>query len=642
MSLFASMKISTKIYAASVLGLAVVAGMLLTNSVTNMRIADAEAVVAREQTILAGIQEAQVAYMKMQTAARDVALSKSVAEMDAAYNAVDAAKLAGQQALQTPISIAVVPKALQDINDSLNVYGSAIRVIGDYVKSTEFGDLKDLAKVRAAATTPIRDALQTAVETSVQNARRFTGEAKDKLDATKQSANQLMLVFEISLLVILIGTSFMFRTVVVRPLRTLTEGMVRLSKGDTSIGSVRAVKNDEIGQMYQAFEVFRQNAIEKVTLEADAGRARVEAEQERRSVQQRAEAEAAGRLAEATAGLAGGLRRLASGNLSFRLTEAFSPDFEPLRLDFNKSVDQLNETLSLIASGIQTMDHGTREIASGANDLSKRTEQQAASLEETAAAVEQITSNVANSTKRTEEARNVAMQANDSASRSAQVVSDAEEAMRKIEESAQQISNIIGVIDEIAFQTNLLALNAGVEAARAGDAGKGFAVVAQEVRELAQRAAQAAKEIKGLIQNSSMQVESGVKLVRDTGEALKTIGGFIIEMNSHMESIATSAREQSTGLKEVNQAVNVMDQSTQQNAAMVEQATAASGSLAEEAVKLRELIAQFTLSGADLQVANMRQVSQTMATQLRNERPKLRQPAARKVAAAGGPGWEDF
>jgi len=167
--------------------------------------------------------------------------------------------------------------------------------------------------------------------------------------------------------------------------------------------------------------------------------------------------------------------------------------------------------------------------------------------------------------------------------------------MRRIEESSSQISNIIGVIDEIAFQTNLLALNAGVEAARAGDAGKGFAVVAQEVRELAQRSAKAAKEIKELIRNSSVEVEGGVKLVRATGDALKTIETYVVTINQHMDAIATSAREQSVGLAEVNTAVNQMDQVTQQNAAMVEETNAASATLANEASRLRDLIAQFVL-----------------------------------------------
>ncbi|MBY5454359.1 methyl-accepting chemotaxis protein, partial [Rhizobium leguminosarum] len=174
--------------------------------------------------------------------------------------------------------------------------------------------------------------------------------------------------------------------------------------------------------------------------------------------------------------------------------------------------------------------------------------------------------------------------------------------------------NIISVIDEIAFQTNLLALNAGVEAARAGEAGKGFAVVAQEVRELAQRSASAAKEIKGLIHNSSKEVEGGVKLVRDTGQALKTIGGFITQINHHMDSIATSAKEQSIGLSEVNLAVNQMDQTTQQNAAMVEQSTAASASLAQEAQKLRELVSQFRLNdAASGQSSALRSTAKVMA-----------------------------
>lgn len=305
------------------------------------------------------------------------------------------------------------------------------------------------------------------------------------------------------------------------------------------------------------------------------------------------------------------LNQLAEGRLDFRLEQPFATDFESLRKNFNDAVDKLGMALGSVAETTVRIDSGTREIAAGANDLSKRTEQQAASLEETAAALDEITANVNSSTKRTEEARGVASRANQSAVKSAEVVSHAEEAMRKIEDSSQQISNIIGVIDEIAFQTNLLALNAGVEAARAGEAGKGFAVVAQEVRELAQRSAQAAKEIKGLIQTSTSEVESGVKLVRDAGQALKTIGDFIIEINNHMEAIAASAKEQATGLAEVNSAVNSMDQTTQQNAAMVEQSNAASNALAGEAGRLRALIAQFSVGTA--QTSALRQVGRAMA-----------------------------
>jgi methyl-accepting chemotaxis protein len=338
-----------------------------------------------------------------------------------------------------------------------------------------------------------------------------------------------------------------------------------------------------------------------------------------------------------------GLKRLASGDLAFQLNEAFAPDFEPLRHDFNQSVLQLGTALSAIAESIATMDNGTREIASAAQDLARRTEQQAASLEETAAALDQITANVSSSTNRTDEARTVATQANQSAMNSTEVVSHAEEAMRRIEESSQQISNIIGVIDEIAFQTNLLALNAGVEAARAGEAGKGFAVVAQEVRELAQRSAQAAKEIKGLIRNSSVEVESGVRLVRDTGGALKDIGSFISQINSHMNAIAVSAKEQSTGLAEINTAVNSMDQSTQQNAAMVEESTAAASSLAIEAGKLRDLVANFKLEGSASQPRVADGSSRPVASPARTLGNKLASAFGSKAATdAAVKEWEEF
>ena len=424
---------------------------------------------------------------------------------------------------------------------------------------------------------------------------------------------------------------------------------LRLSMGEVAEGQLDAEiglakNNDEIGDMGKALEVFRQGAIANRRLEQEATENRKRAEAERIMLQEQAEADAAERLRIATSGLAAGLKRLASGDLAFQINETFAPDFEALRHDFNQSVAQLGATLSEISDSISTLDTGTREIAAGTDDLSKRTEQQAASLEETAAALDEITVNVANSSKRTDEAKSVASQANRSAAESAQVVSHAEEAMRKIEESSQQISNIIGVIDEIAFQTNLLALNAGVEAARAGDAGKGFAVVAQEVRELAQRSAQAAKEIKGLIHNSSTEVENGVKLVRDAGSALNTISGFIVEINTHMESIATSAKEQSAGLAEVNTAVNSMDQTTQQNAAMVEQSNAASNTLANEAVRLRDLVARFQLAGAG-QAASARPARGAVALHASPARALNRKISAAfsgNTALAANTEWEEF
>ncbi|MDM9649417.1 HAMP domain-containing methyl-accepting chemotaxis protein [Rhizobium sp. S163] len=409
--------------------------------------------------------------------------------------------------------------------------------------------------------------------------------------------NTLFVVYSVlaATAAIVAGSAYFALVGIAKPVQTITASMTALAGGDTQSAIPFSGRADEIGAMASAVEVFRQAAVANRCLEAEAEAARAQAESDRVRLGVEAEEAAQARLNEATAGLAAGLKRLAAGDLAFELTDPFAPDFEALRHDLNGAVAQLRNTLRTVAHSTTSIDTGSREISQSAEDLSRRTEQQAASLEETAAALDQITVNVSNSSKRADEARTISIEANRSAAHSGSVVADAVNAMQRIETSSTKISNIIGVIDEIAFQTNLLALNAGVEAARAGEAGRGFAVVAQEVRELAQRSATAAKEIKDLISNSTSEVESGVKLVRDTGEALKTIEQHIVTINRHMEAIATSAREQSTGLSEVNSAVNQMDQVTQQNAAMVEQTNAAGSTLANEAGRLRELISQFHL-----------------------------------------------
>ena len=295
--------------------------------------------------------------------------------------------------------------------------------------------------------------------------------------------------------------------------------------------------------------------------------------------------------------LAQGLSQLASNDLEVRLDRPMGPAFEVLRQDFNRSLDSVSRAMGQVAERALAMQTGTVEISDATNDLSKRTEQQAASLEETAAALDQITATVKRSADGTRQASVAASDAKADAERSGMVVAEAVLAMGEIAESSNKISQIIGVIDEIAFQTNLLTLNAGVEAARAGDADRGFAVVAQEVRALAQRSAEAAKEIKALIASSSDQVRQGVQLVGNTGDALGLIVAKVTEIDTLISEISQSAQEQATGISQVNTAVNQMDQVTQQNAAMVEQASAATINLKTEAEHMAGLMQQFRLGG---------------------------------------------
>ncbi|UIK03826.1 methyl-accepting chemotaxis protein [Neorhizobium galegae] len=382
---------------------------------------------------------------------------------------------------------------------------------------------------------------------------------------------------------------------IARPIRNITKSMTVLAAGDTDSDIPYSERADEIGSMAGAVEVFRQTALAKIAADEERETTRAVSEAERLGREHADRARAAAML-QATKGLATGLDQLAHGDLTVQISETFDRDFEGLRRDFNGAATQLRETFAKVSGVAVSMDSGSSEIANSANDLARRTEQQASALEQTAAALDEITANVASASKRAEEARSVAVDANAGAATSGEIVSQAVQAMSRIEQSSDQISSIIGVIDEIAFQTNLLALNAGVEAARAGEAGKGFAVVAQEVRELAQRSARAAKEIKALIQTSTGEVARGVELVSKTGEALKKIGGLIVTMNQHVDAIAMSAREQSLGLAEINTAVNSLDHTTQQNAAMVEETSAASASLANESSTLRQLLGQFRIS----------------------------------------------
>ncbi|MEP3438908.1 MAG: globin-coupled sensor protein [Hoeflea sp.] len=296
------------------------------------------------------------------------------------------------------------------------------------------------------------------------------------------------------------------------------------------------------------------------------------------------------------------LAGLSDGDLGSTINEPLAADFDQLKANFNASVGKLNEAFVEIMASIRQSNADTRELSGATDDMARRTEQQAAALEQTAAAIEEISTISKQSALRTNEARQVVDETSGQAAQSGETVTEAIAAMGKIEQSSKKITQIISVIDEISFQTNLLALNAGVEAARAGEAGRGFAVVAQEVRELAQRSASAAKEIKELIEASFSDVLTGVALVNKTGEALSSIGGQVHVISEHFASITQSAQEQAAGIAEINTAVTSMDHITQQNAAMVEQTNAATQNLLGINQTLTDLAGRFTLSGQTTQV----------------------------------------
>ena len=434
------------------------------------------------------------------------------------------------------------------------------------------------------------------VDALVVDANKFL--AKAEMEAAKAgSVWQTVLLSTAALVLLLVVVGVLaIRSRIIKPLRSMTTYMSRLADGTYDEEVPHITRGDEIGEMAHAVAVFRASALDRLALRRRDDEARSAAEAERQRIET-LDREADAKRQRVVQALAMGLDHIASGDLAFRLTEPLAPEYEKLRSDFNAAIASLADTLKDISVATESVHGGARDISSAADDLARRTEQQAAALEQTSAALNGIVDAVRKTSDMSEKARTAVTTARMEADGSSTIVRDAIAAMDTIESSSRQIGEIITMIDEIAFQTNLLALNAGVEAARAGDAGRGFAIVAQEVRGLAQRSTEAAKAIKGLISTSSSQIESGVGLVRHTGEAFASIGEQVTRVTELVEAIATSAHDQSVSLREVNVAVGQMDQSTQQNAAMVDETTSASHSLTDKAHDLGRLVGKFKLDG---------------------------------------------
>jgi methyl-accepting chemotaxis protein len=461
--------------------------------------------------------------------------------------------------------------------------------------------------------------------------------------------------------------SFLMARTLSRSIVGMSRTMEQLAAGRLDVAVPGETRRDELGMMARAVAIFKANAQAKKQLEDEAEAQKAQADEERHRAEQerqRAQEQAIeSERARVVSSFGGAMQRLAAKDLTVRITEELPAAYNGLKTDLNNAVAALEEAMANVTRSTSAIAAGSAEIGTAADDLLRRTETQAASLEETAAALNEITATVKKAADGAVHARALVEGAKSDAQSSGEVVRRAVDAMHGIEESSGQISQIIGIIEEIAFQTNLLALNAGVEAARAGEAGKGFAVVASEVRALAQRASGAAKDIKQLISTSTEQVEQGVSLVGETGQVLERIIRNVTEISGLIADIASGATDQAQSLQQVNTAINDMDEVTQQNAAMVEETTAATRSLGGETGTLGDLIAQFKVGlsagrGAVARVETAAVSAPSASVAVAAKEPAFRpapKPVAMPVAKAGAvavngrraaagdnDGWQEF
>jgi methyl-accepting chemotaxis protein len=607
---------------------------------------------------------------------RELVTSQRVAEINSLRAANGALVLAAMDSIVDRADRKVAPERIAIMNEALELMAREVDIVRDLAIESGKADpttdyLADLETLRKGVTVDLPKLIESgadmasfaAIDDVIDGAGDRVSELLVSLTveglafahasvADAQWQTELALYLQIALGLtgmILLGILFpVHSTAIRRGVDGIKSSLERLRNDDLDTPVEGRDRGDEFGAMAQAAESLRQSALDKRQLTETARRDRERNEAERAG-RESARLQEETQVRFAVDALATGLSHLAEGDLTIVLKQPFRPDLEQVREDFNRALERLQVVISEVKGNSGSIEANAHQMRSAADDLARRTEQQAASLEQTSAALEEITSTVRTSSTRADEANTMVTGTKANAEQSGKVVSDAMSAMERIEAASNEIGKIINVVDEIAFQTNLLALNAGVEAARAGEAGKGFAVVAQEVRELAGRAAGAAKDIKTLVARSSSEVRTGVQLVGATKDSLEHIVADVSRISEIVRAIATSANEQSVGIQEINAAISQMDQMTQQNAAMVEQTNASSHTLAQDAGRLTELMRQFHVSDNQAAPVQPRVVTSTSKPKMspaRNLVDKLagafqsRPPAT--AAATGSNNWEEF
>ncbi|MGO4674468.1 methyl-accepting chemotaxis protein [Bosea sp. 2YAB26] len=530
------------------------------------------------------IEDVRKAYDRAQFQLIEAKISfpQKAAEFDAMGRALSA--------LKPQIDDIVAQAAKDEDLAALSVMSQLDRTIGEIV--TAAGKLNEAIKTETQATSETLDA---------------------------EASELSIVILGLSALGILLGlggAALLTRFSITRPLEALRSRMDDLARGDYAVEVQGQARKDEIGAMARAVQVFKENGLAVQRLEAESAEGRDLSEQQRRQIEtERAEQakqqEQLAREQGLVMGLlAEGLDLLSKSDLSHRIDAEVTAAYEKLRDDFNTAVEHLSMTITTIQATAADVGNAAREINMGADDLSKRTEEQASSLEETAATTEELAASVKASAQASKQAVSLADEAMSVAQRGGAIVHDAVAAMARIETASRKISDITSVIDEIAFQTNLLALNAAVEAARAGDAGRGFAVVASEVRTLAQRSGEAAKGISALISESGAEVAQGVGLVRSAGEALDQIVAASRKVSATVSEISAASAEQANGIDEMSQSVALMDEMTQQNAALAEQSAASASALGDQIRRLNDLVSSFRTRD---NVADLRAIAAAMS-----------------------------